>query len=106
MIVSPETQLLILVGLILAVAYLGIFPTLEDKSLNKIMVIDIGLTILALIVAGAWFWGSGVSFTLLFVETNWFIFTLLSYALIEVPLFLAFAKKHGIRLDGEDGPDS
>ncbi|MFA8440440.1 hypothetical protein [Yoonia sp.] len=104
--VSPEAQILILVGLILAVAYLGIFPTLEEKILNKLMVIDFGLNVLALIVAGAWFWGTGVPFTLVFFETNWVVFTIVCYAIIEIPLFLWFAKAHGIRLDGrDDDPD-
>lgn len=105
MIVSPEAQILILVGLILAVAYLGIFPTLAEKTLNKLMLIDIGLNVLALVVAGAWFWGSGVAFTLVFFETNWAVFTIVCYALIEIPLFLGFAKKYGIRLDGRDDED-
>lgn len=102
MVVSPEAQILILVGLILAVAYLGIFPTLEEKTLNKLMGIDFGLNVLALIVAGAWFWGTGVQFTLVFYETNWVVFTIVCYAIIEIPLFLQFAKTHGIRLDGRD----
>ena len=102
MVVSPEAQILILVGLILAVAYLGIFPTLEEKTLNKLMGIDFALNILALIIAGAWFWGTGVQFTLVYFETNWVIFTIVTYALIEIPLFLNFAKAHGIRLDGRD----
>ena len=102
MVVSPEAQILILVGLILAVAYLGIFPTLQEKTLNKLMGIDLALNVLALIVAGAWFWGTGVQFTLVFYETNWVIFTIVTYAIIEIPLFLGFAKKHGIRLDGRD----
>lgn len=102
MVVSPEAQILILVGLILAVAYLGIFPTLVEKTLNRLMLIDLGLNVLALVVAGAWFWGTGVQFTLLFFETNWAVFTIVTYALIEIPLFLRFAKAHGIRLDGRD----
>lgn len=108
MAISPEVQLLILVGLVLAVAYLGIFPTLKEKTLNKLMVVDLGLNVLALIIAGAWFWDSGVQFTLLFFETNWAIFTIVSYAIIEIPLFLRFATIYGIRLDGrddDDGPD-
>lgn len=106
MVVSPEAQILILVGLILAVAYLGIFPTLEEKTLNKLMLIDFGLNVLALVVAGGWFWGTGVQFTLLFFETNWAVFTIVCYALIEIPIFLRFAKVHGIRLDGrDDDPD-
>ncbi|KQI72578.1 hypothetical protein AN191_06060 [Loktanella sp. 5RATIMAR09] len=102
MVMSPEAQILILIGLILAVAYLGIFPTLEKKTINKLMGIDLALNLLALIVAGAWFWGTGVTFTLVFYETNWAIFTIVCFALLEIPLFLNFAKKHGIRLDGRD----
>jgi len=102
MVVSPELQILTLVGVILAVAYLGIFPTLRDKALHRLMVIDFALCALALIVAGGWFWGTGVRFTLLFYETNWVIFTLVSYGIIEIPLFLRFAKAYGIRLDGGD----
>lgn len=100
--VTPEVQILILNGLILAVAYLGIFPTLEQKTLNRMMAIDFVLTAVALAVAGAWFWGTGVTFTLLLFETNWFMFTLVCFALLEIPLFLRFAKAHGIRLDGRE----
>ncbi|WP_108814165.1 hypothetical protein [Loktanella sp. Alg231-35] len=106
MVVSPEAQILILVGLILAVAYLGIFPTLREKTINRLMQIDLGLNALALIVAGAWFWGTGVQFTLLFFEVNWVVFTIVCYAIIEIPLFLHFAKAHGIRLDGRDDNDT
>ncbi|SIT79127.1 hypothetical protein SAMN05421665_0887 [Yoonia rosea] len=105
MVLAPEAQILILIGIILAVAYLGIFPTLEEKTINKLMGIDLALNVLALIVAGAWFWGTGVTFTLVFYETNWAIFTIVCFALLEIPLFLNFAKKHGIRLDGRDDHD-
>ena len=105
MVIAPEAQILILIGLILAVAYLGIFPTLKEKTINKLMGIDLALNVLALIVAGAWFWGSGVTFTLVFYETNWVIFTIVCFAILEIPLFLNFAKKHGIRLDGRDDDD-
>lgn len=105
MVISPEAQILILVGLILGITYFGIFPTLKNKSLNRLITLDLLLTVLALIVAGAWFWGTGVTFTLLFFETNWAVFTIVCYAVIEIPLFLRFAKVHGIRLDGSDGDD-
>ena len=95
---APEIQILILVGVILGVAYLGIFPTLQEKTLNRMMAIDLVLTALALTVAGALFWGSGVGFSLILFETNWAVFTVLCFGLIEIPLFLSFAKKHGISL--------
>jgi hypothetical protein len=100
---SPETQILILNGVILGVAYLGIYPSLKEKTLNRIMAIDLVLTVIALVVAGALFWGSGQAFALLFFETNWSVFTLVTLFVIEAPLFFSFAKRHGINLF--DDPD-
>ncbi len=99
---APEVQILILVGVILGVAYLGIFPSMEQKTLNRMMAVDMILSTIALTVAGALFWGTDIRFNLLLFDTNWFIFTIVSFALIEVPLFLQFAKVHGIKLNGDD----
>lgn len=101
---SPEAQLLIINGVILAVAYLGIYPSLEEKTLNRIMTIDVVLSVLALTVAGALFWGTNVSFSLVLFDTNWAVFTIVTLFVMEVPLFLHFAKQNGIKLF-EDDPD-
>ena len=100
---SPESQILILNGVILGVAYLGIFPSLQEKTLNRIMTIDLVLTVIALVVAGALFAGTGQAFTLLVVKTNWAVFTLVTLFIIEIPLFFNFAKRHGISIF--DDPD-
>lgn len=99
---SPETQILIINGVILAVAYLGIYPGLQEKTLNRIMTIDLVLSALALTAAGALFWGSGVAFTLLFFSTNWAVFTIVTLMVMEIPLFMHFAKKHGINPFDDD----
>ncbi len=102
---GPEFQILLLNAVILGVAYLGIYPTLQEKTLNKIMMIDLVLTGLALLVAGGWFLGTGVGFSLLLVDANWFVFTLVTLMIMEVPVFLWFAKKHGISLSFDDDDD-
>ena len=89
---------MILNAVILGIAYFGIYPSLQEKTLNKIMTIDVVLTVLALGVAGALFWGSGVRFSLILFSTNWLIFSLVTLALFEVPLFAWFAKRHDIKL--------
>jgi hypothetical protein len=99
---APEVQILILNGVILAVAYLGIFPSLQDKTMNHIMTIDVVLSVLALTVAGALFWGSGVLFNLLLFNSNWAVFAIITFAVMEVPLFLYFARKHGIKIFDDD----
>ncbi len=98
---APELQILILNLVILGVAYLGIYPSLQDKTLNKIMTIDVVLTGLALLVAGGWFMGSGVGFSLLFFEANWFVFTLVTLFVMELPVFFWFIRKHGISLNSD-----
>ena len=100
---APEAQILILNGVILAVAYLGIYPSLEEKTLNRIMTIDVVLSALALTVAGALFWGTGTRFNMLFFHSNWAVFTIITLFVMEVPIFLNFANKHGINLF--DDPD-
>ena len=103
--VAPELQILILNCVILGVAYLGIFPSLEEKTLNKIMAIDIALTSIALLVAGGWFLGLDIGFSLLLFETNWWLFTLITLFVMEVPVFLWFARKHGIAISFDDERD-
>jgi hypothetical protein len=99
---SPEAQILILNGVILGVAYLGIFPSLEHKKINRIMTIDLVLSALAIFVAGALFWGTGTQFSLMLFTTNWAIFTVVTFVLIEAPLFVHFARKYGVRLFEDD----
>ncbi|XOY56065.1 MAG: hypothetical protein ACMUJK_15270 [Rhodobacterales bacterium] len=60
---APEMQILILNAAILAVAYLGIFPSLRDKTLARIMTVDLVVSVLAVGVAGALFWGAACRLT-------------------------------------------
>ncbi len=101
---APEIKILILNAVILAVAYLGIYPSLQEKTLNRMMAVDAVLSALALVVAGGLFWGTGVEFNLPLVATNWAVFTILTLFVMEVPLFLWFARKHGINIFND--PDS
>ena len=102
MVFAPEAQILILNCCIIAVAYIGIFPSLVEKTLQRIMSIDLILSAIALTVAGALFWGADVSFSLLFFDTNWAVFTIVPMMLIEVGPFLLFARKNGIDLFDDD----
>ena len=103
MTLSPELQLLILNAAILAVAYWGIYPSIEPKTLNRIMLTDLGLSVVALVVAGALFWGSGIGFSMLLFETNWAVFSIVTLMVMEVPLFLRFCRQWGLNLfDDED----
>jgi energy-converting hydrogenase Eha subunit C len=99
---SPESQILILNAVVLAIAYGGIYPSLQHKTLNKIMAIDLLLSCLVVAVAGALFWGRNISFDLLVAQVNWAVFSVVSLSVMEVPLFFVFARKYGIDLTGGD----
>jgi hypothetical protein len=95
---SPEAQLLIINAAILAVAYLGIYPSIRNLTTGRIMAADLVLTGLSLLVAGALFWGTGVEFSLLLFSTNWFVFALVTMFLMELPLGWWFARRRGLNV--------
>ena len=99
---TPELKLLILNAVILLIAYLGIYPSMRQITLPRMMAVDLVLCALALGVAGALFWGSGTRFSLLLITTNWAVFSFLTLLVMEIPLFIWFCRKHGIDLSGRD----
>lgn len=93
---SPELKILIINAVVLAVAYLGLYPSIQNKTLANLMYQDTALTILVLVTSAALFAGSDLSFNLIILDVNWFAFTLITLGLMEAPLFFWFCKKHGI----------
>jgi H+/Cl- antiporter ClcA len=91
---TPELHLLALNAGLLGIAYFGIYPSLRRKSLGRIVVIDLALTAMALSIAGSWYWGSGLRFDLWLFQTNWAVFTLITLFVLEIPLFIRFARKY------------
>lgn len=96
MTLPPELQVLTINCTILAVAYAGIYPTLNPVTLRKVIAVDLVLTFLSVGVAGALFWGSGTRFSLLVVQVNWAVFAVLTMAVMEAPLARRFLRKHGL----------
>ncbi|OYU17717.1 MAG: hypothetical protein CFE34_14355 [Rhodobacteraceae bacterium PARR1] len=102
MTLPPELQVLTINATILAVAYLGIYPTLTDLTLRKLMLVDLVLTALALGVVGALFWGTGTRFSLLLFQTNWAVFALVTMMVMEYPLMRRLMRKHGMTFGGDE----
>lgn len=96
---APELILLIVNGVMMAYAYLWAYPSLPKITMRSVMVRDVAISVAALIVAGALYWGTQTTFSLIFFETNWFVFSLVTLSIIETPLFFRFAKKHNLSFD-------
>ena len=93
MTLSPETLLLGLNGTILCLAYVLIYPRMVADDINTLIQSDLLATATSVIVAGFLFWGTNQPFDLLFGEVNWFVFSVATFLLMEVPFALWYFKK-------------
>lgn len=95
---TPEATILIVNAIFLAFAYLWVYPSLKTITINLVMTYDLLISSAAVLVAGLLYWGSGTSFSLLFVSSNWAVFSIITLLIMEAPLFAWFAKKHNLKL--------
>ncbi len=95
---TPEATLLIVNAVFLAFAYLWVYPNLQDKTLSAVLWRDVVISLSALLVAGLLYFGTATPFSLLLVSTNWAVFSIITMAIMETPLFFWFAKRHNIDL--------
>jgi len=93
---SPEAFIIALVLTIILIAYFLVYPRTAKSDAIKVALYDIGASGLSLLIAGYFFWNSGVEFSLYFIDVNWFIFTLTTYALLEMPFMAWYFKKHNV----------
>ncbi len=83
--------LAIIVGF-MAVGYLMVYP--KARTIGQLRLLDLLFSVLSTGAIAAIYWNSDTTFNLLFVETNWFVFALVSYVVIETPLWYFYMKAH------------
>ena len=92
----PELLIIGLNMLVILIAYFIIYPKYCGSDGLKISSNDLAATALVLTIAGSIFWGTGEQFNLILFSANWFWFTLITYALMEIPIMLWYFKKHNV----------
>lgn len=80
----------------LAVAYLWLYPRYAGNDVKRLALLDAGMTLIPIAVAGALFWRENPRFSLVFFDTNWFVFTLVTFVVLELPLFALYLKARGL----------
>ena len=95
---SPEIVLLILNGVILILEYFLIFPRTVGNNISKLMQSDLLATVTYVIVAGFLFWRTNHQFDLLVGVVNWFLFSVVTFLLMEVPFALWYLKKFDVEI--------
>ena len=91
-----ELSILAPVLIVIAGSYLSIFPKIAGNNIDKIAIYDIGCYIFALILSGNKYWGTAIDFNLILFETNWFWFTIITYAVFETPFLIWYIKRHNV----------
>ncbi|AOT09526.1 hypothetical protein [Pseudoalteromonas luteoviolacea] len=95
---SAELHIILLNVAILFIAYFAIYPTYAGNDFKKISTQDFIASMVSLGIAGSVYFATGVEFTLFFFEVSWAWFTLVSFTIIELPLFYWYAKRHNVKL--------
>ncbi|MCP3675807.1 MAG: hypothetical protein GY829_15250 [Gammaproteobacteria bacterium] len=93
---NSELIIIVLNSIVITIAYFVIYPRFCGSDGNKIAKNDVIASAIPLVVVGSVYWGTGQEFSMLFFTLNWFWFTLLSYAIIEIPLMLWYFQKNNV----------
>jgi len=91
-----ELSIVIVNVIALAVAYLYLYPKFAGNDVKRLAWLDTGLGACVLLVIAPFNWGSPSDYTFFAFDTNWWIFAILSYALLELPLFYFYVKARGL----------
>lgn len=91
-----ELQIVIAVLAALALAYLFIYPTYAGRDVRKLAWLDMGVGAALLGLLAPFSWGSAPDYTFFFFDTPWWVFTILTYSLLELPLFYFYIKARGL----------
>jgi len=92
---NESTILLINIAFILF-SYLYVYPRFVKDDLQKLTKFDIFSSLFALGVVGFFFFGDERSFDFILFETNWWVFCILSYFVLELPFIFYYIKKWDI----------
>jgi hypothetical protein len=91
-----ELSIVIVNVIALAVAYLYLYPKFAGNDVKRLAWLDTGVGACVLLVIAPFNWGSPSDYTFIAFDTNWWIFSILSYALLELPLFYFYVKARGL----------
>ena len=80
----------------LAIAYLYIYPKYGGNDVKRLAWLDTAVGGVALLVLAPFNWGSPSDYTFIDFDTSWWVFAILTYTLLELPLFYFYVKARGL----------
>ena len=100
--IMAELSIISPVLIVVAGGYLSIFPKIAGNNYDKLALCSLVCWSFVLVLVGLNYWGSGYEFSLLLFTTNWFWFTVIVNAAIEIPFFIWYCKKHDVSFEMKD----
>ena len=91
-----ELTILLLNAVLIVVCYQLLYPRQVGSSRVRLIINDAMATVVALMVVGSVYAGSGQLFSLLVVDVSWFWFTLVTYSLMELPFAMRYMRRHNM----------
>lgn len=80
----------------LLLAYLFVYPKFASNDVRRMAWLDIAVGATVLTILAPFNWNSSNDYTFFVFELNWWIFTIVTYALLELPLFFFYVKARGL----------
>ena len=93
---THELIILIINTLLIAFAYLWLYPRVAKDDIKKVLNYDLLTSIVALFIAGYFYMESELIFDAIIFQTDWFWFSLVSFFVIETPFALWYFKKYDL----------
>jgi hypothetical protein len=93
---SPEVFVLTINAVLLWFAYFVVYPRFAGGDMNRLAMNDLAANLAAVVISGYFFYGTGTRFDFLVLEVGWFGFTVASFLLMELPLFVWYARRYGL----------
>lgn len=93
---SPEQFVLLVNAVIIGCAYFIIYPRFAGADQNRLAINDLIANACSLVIVGINFWGTGTQFDLIVIDLGWFGFTVVTFLLMELPLFAWYVRRYGV----------
>jgi hypothetical protein len=92
-----EIQIVGVNAVVLVVAYFWVYPRFGRNDVNRIASLDLAIGLATLGLLAPFNWGSPNEFTLLpSLDTPWWIFAIVTYTVLEIPLFTIYCARRGL----------
>lgn len=83
----------------LAIAYLYVYPKYAANDTKKLAWLDVVVGGLVLLLLAPFNWGSPDNYSFFTFELNWWIYAIVTYGVLELPLFFLYVRARGLGKD-------